>query len=191
MARFYLLAALLLSSASAFAPIAITKQRVSSSLNLAEGEMAPDFSLTDQNGKTFTRSSIKKPLVVFFYPADSSPGCTKQAVSFEEQVKEIRKLGAQVVGISGQNVDSKIKFASKLDLSYSILADTDNAVRKAFAVPRAAFGLFPGRVTYILDKKGVCVEVYDELGDAESHVRVAILALEDLVPSNPLAALFG
>merc|ERR1740124_1509605 len=94
-------AALVLASspfATAFAPA--SSSRSQSSLNLAVGEAAPDFTLLDQNGKSIKRSSIKKPLVVYFYPADSSPGCTKQAQSFEKRVVDIRKkYGAEVVGI--------------------------------------------------------------------------------------------
>jgi len=191
--KFLSAAALLVASASAFAPVPMT--RTSSSLNLAEGEVAPDFALVDQNGKTVTRSSIKKPLVVFFYPSDSSPGCTKQAKSFNQSIQDIRKqYGAEVVGISGQDFESKQKFAQELGLDFSILADEGDAVRKEFDVPRAAFGLLPGRVTYVLDKSGVCQKVYSDLADAESHVEVAKEALEEIKPAakaNPLEALFA
>jgi peroxiredoxin Q/BCP len=177
--RYSFLAALLIASATGFAPVANVQRSTSSALSLTTGETAPDFSLLDQNGKTVSRTSIKKPLVVYFYPADSSPGCTKQATAFNEQVKTLRtKYGAELVGISGGDVASKQKFAKELGLSFSILADKGDAVRKAFAVPRAAFGLFPGRVTYVLDKNGVCLKVYDELANAESHVGVAMEALK-------------
>ena len=158
--------ALFVASASAFAP-ASTSRSSTSQLNLAVGEIAPDFSLVDQNGKTVKRSSIKKPLVVYFYPADATPGCTVQATEFNEQIVEIRKTyGADVVGISGQDVESKQKFAKELGLTFSILADTGDAVRTEFKVPKAVLGLFPGRVTYVLDKTGVCTSVYSNLGDA-------------------------
>ena len=79
------------------------------------GETAPDFSLIDQNGKTFTRSKNKKPLVVYFYPADSTPGCTTQAKAFQSEIQDIRKqYKADVVGISGQGAESKQKFASEV-----------------------------------------------------------------------------
>jgi len=79
------------------------------------GETAPDFSLVDQNGKTFTRSKNKKPLVVYFYPADSTPGCTTQAKAFQFEIQDIRKqYKADVVGISGQGAESKQKFASEV-----------------------------------------------------------------------------
>ena len=180
-------------SATAFAPVSTTPTRATA-LNLAVGETAPDFSLKDQNGNTVTRSSIKKPLVVYFYPADSTPGCTVQAQTFDDRIQEIRKnFGAEVVGISGQDVESKQKFAEELGLSFSILADEGDEVRKEFGVPRAAFGLFPGRVTYVLDKNGVCQKVYDELADAASHVAVAKETLVEMKPakSNPVAELAG
>merc|ERR1711966_338691 len=124
-------------SATAFAPSGPLSPRTSAALNLAVGETAPDFSLVDQNGKTFTRSQCKKPLVVYFYPADATPGCTKQATAFQAEIQDIRKeFRADVVGVSGQD-----------------------AVRTAFAVPKAAFGFLPGRVTYVLDGKGVCQSV--------------------------------
>lgn len=193
MFRSSLLAAVLVGSAVAFAPSSNSIPSRATALNLAVGETAPDFALQDQNGKTVKRSSIKKPLVVYFYPADSTPGCTTQATSFNEEVRDIRKTyGAEVVGISGQDVASKQAFAKELGLDFSILADEDDAVRKAFKVPKAAFGLFPGRVTYVLDKNGVCTNVYDELVDAASHVEVAKGALEEIgATSSPLGSIFG
>ena len=188
-----ILSAAAISSAAAFAPLQAASTR-SSALNLAVGEIAPDFSLMDQNGKIIKRSSIKKPLVVYFYPADSTPGCTVQAQGFDDRIQEIRKTyGAEVVGISGQDVESKQKFANELGLSFSILADEGDAVRKEFGVPKAAFGLFPGRVTYVLDKSGVCQMVYQELADAASHVDKAAEKLAELKGSNTnaLASLFG
>lgn len=176
-----LIAAALAGSASAFAP-ATTISR-NSALNLAVGETAPDFSLEDQNGKTFTRSKNKKPLVVYFYPADATPGCTVQAKAFQEEIQTIRKeYKADVVGISGQGAESKQKFASELGLDFSILADEGDAVRKAFSVPKAAFGFLPGRVTYVLDKEGVCTSVYDNLTNAASHIEAAKDALEEMKP---------
>ena len=181
----------LVSSASAFVAPSLsnsnyaattTTSRSTTALNLKVGETAPDFALKDQNGKTIKRSSIKKPLVVYFYPADATPGCTKQATSFNDAVKEIRqKYGADVVGISGQDVASKQAFAKELGLDFSILADEGDAVRTAFAVPKAAFGLLPGRVTYVLDQKGVCQKVFDDLVDATKHVQVAKDTLKELL----------
>jgi peroxiredoxin Q/BCP len=171
--------ALLIGTSTAFNPVAIrSKVSMVPALQLAVGETAPDFALKDQNGKIVKRSSFKKPLVVYFYPADATPGCTVQAKSFNDDINEIRKkYGADVVGVSGQDVASKQKFAKELGLTFSILADEGDAVRNAFKVPKAAFGLLPGRVTYVLDKDGKCIKVYDNLTDAKSHIDQAKSAL--------------
>ena len=95
------------------------------------------------------------------------------------------------LSISGQDVESKQKFAQDLGLDFSILADTGDEVRSAFGVPKAFLGLLPGRVTYVLDKQDVCIEVYDELKDAASHVQVAKESLAANAPTNKFAALFG
>ena len=184
-----LFAGFVCGSATAFAPSLTSRQ--TTSLNLQVGETAPDFSLVDQNGKTFTRSKNKMPLVVYFYPADSTPGCTVQAKEFQKEIQSIRKqFKADVVGISGQGADSKQKFAQELGLDFSILADEGDAVRKAFKVPKAAFGLLPGRVTYVLDKDGVCTSVYDNLADAASHIGAAKEALEAMQPAKKPFSLF-
>jgi len=177
--------ALVIGSSAAFAPPNAPTSSSRSALNLAVGETAPDFALKDQNGKVVKRSSIKKPLCIFFYPADGTPGCTKQATSFNEQVKSIRKeFDAEVVGILGQDVESKQKFAADLGLDFSILADENDETRKAFDVPRAAFGLLPGRVTYVLDKNGVCRKIHNDLADSASHVEVAKAALSGIKPAK-------
>ena len=171
------------ASASAFTAAPTTRQ--STALNLKVGETAPDFSLVDQNGKTFKRSANKKPLVVYFYPADSTPGCTVQAKEFQKEIQSIRKeYKADVVGISGQGAESKQKFAAELGLDFSILADEGDKVRSAFKVPKALFGALPGRVTYVLDKDGKCVSVYDNLADAASHIGAAKKALAEMAPAK-------
>ena len=183
----------LAESASAFAPSsAVSRTASSSALDLAVGDTAPDFVLIDQNGKAFTRSKNKKPLVVYFYPADATPGCTVQAKAFQEEIQNIRKeFKADVVGISGQGAASKQKFATELGLDFSILADDGDVVRKAFGVPKAAFGFLPGRVTYVLDKDGVCTSVYDNLTDAASHIQAAKDALAEMKPAKPAKGAFS
>ena len=183
----------LAASASAFAPSsAVSRTASSSALDLAVGDTAPDFVLIDQNGKAFTRSKNKKPLVVYFYPADATPGCTVQAKAFQEEIQNIRKeFKADVVGISGQGAASKQKFATELGLDFSILADDGDVVRKAFGVPKAAFGFLPGRVTYVLDKDGVCTSVYDNLTDAASHIQAAKDALAEMKPAKPAKGAFS
>ncbi len=107
-----------------------------------------------------------------------------QAKAFQEEIQSIRKeFKADVVGISGQGAESKQKFAQELGLDFSILADEGDSVRKEFGVPKAAFGFLPGRVTYVLDKDGVCTSVYDNLADAASHIEKAKEALAAMKPA--------
>ena len=111
--------------------------------------------------------------------------------NFTNTIQSIRKqYKADVVGISGQGAESKQKFASELGLDFSILADEGDAVRKAFSVPKAAFGFLPGRVTYVLDKNGVCTSVYDNLTDAASHIQAAKEALEEMTPAKAATGAF-
>lgn len=108
-----------------------------------------------------------------------------QAKAFQEEIQSIRKeFKADVVGISGQGAESKQQFAQELGLDFSILADEGDAVRKEFGVPKAAFGFLPGRVTYVLDKDGVCTSVYDNLADAASHIEKAKEALAEIQPAK-------
>lgn len=92
--------------------------------------MAPDFELSTADGKKFKLSSFKgkKPVVAFFYPADSTPGCTKEACQFELDGPKFKKLGAEVVGISAQGADSKKKFIAENNLSMPLLIDAGDKV---------------------------------------------------------------
>jgi peroxiredoxin Q/BCP len=120
------------------------------------GDSIPSFALKDQNGNDFSISSFlcKKKLVIFFYPQDGSLNCTKEACYFRDLADVFDEADAIVIGISSQSVDSHKEFAEKNHLRYTLLSDNENIVRKLFGVPARAFGLIPGRVTYVADKSG-------------------------------------
>ena len=103
------------------------------------GEAAPDFDLKNSVGKSFKLSSFKgkQPVVIFFYPADSTPGCTKEACAFEKKAPDFKGLKAQVFGISSGNAADKDKFirTNKLN-SMELLIDSEDKARNAFKVPR-------------------------------------------------------
>jgi len=139
---------------------------------LAVGEVAPDFTLKTYQGKDIKLSAFKgkQPVVVFFYPADSTPGCTKEACAFEKKAPDFKKFNAKVLGVSSGGPADKEKFIKNNNLnSMDLLIDSENKLRTSWKVPKALFGAFPGRVTYIIDKSGKCVGVYDDLGNAEGH----------------------
>jgi peroxiredoxin Q/BCP len=127
------------------------------------GDMIPQFSLPDQDGKIFDINTFlgKKKLVIFFYPQDGSLNCTKEACYFRDLTDVFDEADAVVIGISGQSVESHKKFAEENQLTYSILSDSKNVVRKLFGVPNRFFGLVPGRVTYVADKTGKVVYIFD------------------------------
>ncbi|KAK4493253.1 hypothetical protein RD792_017872 [Penstemon davidsonii] len=138
---------------------------------VTEGAIPPAFTLRDQDGKTVSLSKFKgKPTVVYFYPADESPGCTKQACAFRDSYEKFKKAGAEVVGISGDNSASHKAFAQKYKLPYTLLSDEGNKVRKEWGVPSDLFGALPGRQTYVLDKNGVCRLIYNNQFQPEKHI---------------------
>lgn len=146
------------------------------------GSIIPQFSLTDQNGNLFTVDSIlgKKNLVIYFYPKDDSPGCTKEACYFRDQFEVFKEADALIIGISGQSVESHKKFAEKYRLSYTLLSDEGNKIRKLFGVPTNFLGLLPGRVTYVIDKSGKVLFIFDSQTKIERHVDDALKILKGL-----------
>jgi peroxiredoxin Q/BCP len=118
-----------------------------------------------------------KPKVLFFFPKTATPGCTLEAKAFRDQYSQLKKLGAEVFGISGDPVEAQETFCSDLDLPFNLLSDEGDAVRKLFGVKSDLFGLLPGRETYIIGKDGVVKNVYNNQFKPESHVEEAIKAL--------------
>jgi peroxiredoxin Q/BCP len=146
------------------------------------GSLIPQFTLADQNGNTFSVSSVigKKNLVIYFYPKDDSPGCTAEACAFRDQFEVFNEADAVIIGISGQSVASHKKFADKYRLTYTLLSDEGDKVRKLFGVPVNFLGLLPGRVTYIVDKAGKVIYVFDSQTQATKHVDEALRILKGL-----------
>lgn len=145
------------------------------------GSLLPSFSLKDQNGHEFDINSVKGKhnLVIYFYPKDETPGCTKEACSFRDQFEVFKKEDAVIIGISGQSVASHLEFANKYHLNFTLLSDEGNNVRKLFGVPGSILGM-PGRVTYVVNKKGKVVLVFNSQYDAEKHIEEAMKVLKDM-----------
>jgi peroxiredoxin Q/BCP len=140
------------------------------------GDFVPLFSLKDQHGNLFDISTFlgKKKLVIFFYPQDGSLNCTKEACYFRDLSDVFEEADAVVIGISEQSVESHKQFAEQNKLNYTILSDTGNEVRKLFGVPGKLFGLVPGRVTYVSDKSGKVVYIFESQTDVMRHVDEAL-----------------
>lgn len=146
------------------------------------GSTIPGFTLPDQNGNLFNIDSVlgKKKLVIYFYPKDDSQGCTKEACSFRDQYEVFTEADAVIIGISGQSVESHKAFAEKNRLNFTLLSDKGNKVRKLFGVPANFFGLIAGRVTYVADKSGKVVYIFNSQVQATKHVGEALRILKEL-----------
>jgi peroxiredoxin Q/BCP len=142
---------------------------------LKVGDVVPAFSAKNTEGNLFESQSIVgiKPVVIYFYPKDDTPGCTKQACSFRDQYEDFKALGAEVIGISGDSFTAHQKFANKYKLPFILLSDQGKTIRQLFGVPTALFGLLPGRVTYVIDNKGVIKLIFDQMAP-KSHITKAL-----------------
>ena len=152
------------------------------------GDKAPDFTLPSQMGDNVTLSEFfaKKNIVLYFYPKDESRGCTKEACAFRDSYEELTNLGAEVIGVSGQSVESHKSFATHYGLPFILLSDEDNKVRKLYGVP-STMGIVPGRVTYIIDKKGIVRSIFSSQTQSEKHVEEAAKTLKQLEQEQLLA----
>jgi len=146
------------------------------------GDRLPLFESKDQNGNDFNIASVlhEKVLIIYFYPKDDTAGCTRQACFFRDQYEEFQDLGAEVIGISSDSVTSHREFAAQYNLPFVLLADENKSLRKLFGVPSNFLGLWPGRVTYVVDKKGIVRLVFDSM-NAESHFSKVVEAVKSLV----------
>jgi len=174
--RFYLIIYLLLFVSY------LTFHKNNNMNELKIGSTIPTFTLPDQNGNLFDINSVlgKKNLVIYFYPKDDSPGCTAQACAFRDQFEVFSEADAVIIGISGQSVKSHKEFAEKHRLSFTLLSDEGNKIRKQFGVPTNLLGLLPGRVTYVADKSGKVIYTFNSQLQTEKHVDEALRILKGL-----------
>jgi peroxiredoxin Q/BCP len=147
---------------------------------LSVGDRAPLVALRDADGVERRSDQLAgQALVLFFYPKDDTPGCTMEACAFRDSYADLQALGAEVWGVSGDDASSHQRFAGKHQLPYPLLVDSGNQLRRAYGVP-AVLGLLPGRVTYVIDGKGIIRHVFNNLLDGPAHRREAIEALKAL-----------
>jgi thioredoxin-dependent peroxiredoxin len=151
-------------------------------MKISTGDKCPTFELNDQEGKLRKSEEFltKKALVLYFYPKDDTPGCTAQACSFRDAYEELSEVGAEVVGVSGDTLEQHKKFAKKHNLPFTLLADTNNKLRKQMGVPTNLFGLIPGRVTYVIDNQGVVKGLFNSQLEIKGHVKKALEIIEKL-----------
>ena len=145
------------------------------------GEAAPEFDLPDAGGQRVRLSDFrgKRSVVLYFYPKDDTPGCTKEACSFRDSYESFKDAGAEVIGVSSDSEASHQKFSEKFKLPFRLVADTGGAVRKRYGIP-ATLGLLPGRVTFVIDRDGIVRHVFNSQLQATKHVDEALTVLKRL-----------
>ena len=146
------------------------------------GDSAPDFEGPTSDGTRLGLKNFigKKNVVLYFYPKDDTPGCTKEACSFRDNLDSLRRIGAEVIGVSLDSVDSHKKFASKYKLPFPLISDKDKRVAQAYGVLRDT-GTSTNRVTFIIDKAGKIAKIFPKV-DVTSHTEEVAEALKAMQP---------
>ena len=149
---------------------------------VALGSVAPDFKLKDQNDELVKLSDFigKKNIVLYFYPKDETPGCTKEACGFRDQYEDFTAIGAEVIGVSADSVESHKNFALNRKLPFVLLSDPDNKVRKSYGVKGSLLGLLPGRETFVIDKEGIVRHRFSSQFQIDNHIGEALEVLKGL-----------
>jgi peroxiredoxin Q/BCP len=151
---------------------------------LKEGSTAPAFNTTDGEGKHVRLKDLRgQKVVLYFYPKDDTPGCTKEACSFRDEFADFKKAGITVLGISTDNEKSHQKFASKFALPFTLLTDTDHAISDAYGtygekkfMGRTYLGV--KRMTFLIDEKGKIRKIFEKV-KPEQHAREVLEAFGD------------
>jgi len=154
-----------------------------SGTTLKVGDVAPDFTLTDQSGATVHLTELlgHGPVVLYFYPKDSTPGCAIEARAFREGYDRFVEAGAEIVGISADSVASHRRFAAKEKLAFRLLSDRNGSVRDLYGVEKT-LGVWPGRVTFVIDAGGIVRRIYSSQLQPARHSREALDAVQGLEP---------
>lgn len=142
------------------------------------GDMAPDFALPSTAGEFRLYSELEKgPVVLYFYPMDFTAGCTAEACEFRDMNSDFAKMGAQIVGISGDSAEKHSRFAGEYKLPFTLLSDTGGSIRALYGV-KPSLGIIPGRVTFVISPERKIVARISTQLHPRKHVRDALTALQ-------------
>jgi thioredoxin-dependent peroxiredoxin len=148
---------------------------------LSRGARIPEITLVDErNAKVALASLIDRPIVLYFYPKDDTPGCSTEACRFRDEYEAFLAAGADVIGVSSDDPKSHARFREKHQLPFRLLSDPGGAARKAFGVPNT-FGILPGRATFVINRDGKILYSFNSQFMPERHVSNALVALR--IPS--------
>ena len=150
------------------------------SIKVNVGDKAPNFEgPTGDGGNLGLKDFLgKKNVVLYFYPKDDTPGCTKEACSFRDNLSSIRSMGAEIVGVSLDNVESHKKFSTKYNLPFKLISDSRKQIAEAYGVLKD-IGTSTNRVTFIIDKTGRIAKIFPKV-DVTQHTAEVMAALKEL-----------
>ncbi len=162
-----------------FFSVSFTQQAMADSLQI--GDLAPGFQLSDQHGEVVSLNQYQGQWVVlYFYPKDDTPGCTKEACSFRDNINHLINQQAVILGMSIDSIESHQSFATKFKLPFSLLADADATVSKRYgALLNLGFMKFAKRHSFIIDPSGKIAKIYRKV-DPEEHVQQVLEDLKSL-----------
>jgi thioredoxin-dependent peroxiredoxin len=144
---------------------------------LTRGDHIPDVPLVNADGSTVLLGSlIDRPLVLFFYPKDNTPGCTAEVCAFRDDYQAFVEAGADVIGVSSGDNQSHANFRERHRLPYRLMSDPGGAARKAFGIPKT-LGILPGRATFVINRQGTILYAFNSQFAPERHVKNALEAL--------------
>lgn len=151
------------------------------SKEIKTGDQVPHFTLKNQRGEDFSTERLlgKKNMVIYFYPKDETKVCTIEACSFRDNYEVFQELDCEVIGISNDGEKSHRSFAANHSLPFILLSDEKNRVRKLFGVPKDFLGLMPGRYTYVVNKAGEVIFVFNSALNGQKHVEEALRVLKN------------
>lgn len=151
---------------------------------LKVGDRAPEFTAVTQDGTTIRLSDYagKSGVVLFFYPMDNTPVCTKEACAFRDSYERFRQAGVEVIGVSVSSATIQRAFADQYKLSFPLVSDEKGSLRQTYGVS-PTLGLIPKRVTFVIDKQGVIRLIFSALFASEEHIREAQKAVASMAAS--------
>ncbi len=150
-------------------------------VKVKEGDKAPDFTLESQDGRVVSLHDYvgSRNVVLYFYPKDFTIGCTAEARTFSSNYDKVSEMNAEILGISSDSSESHSSFANECDVKFPLLSDKGGKVRQLYGV-HSLFGLVPGRVTFVIDKRGVVRHVFSSQINPRRHVSEALEVLKAL-----------